>query len=492
MFIFYDLDISQLLKLFGKNAKIAAAKKLLTEVKTLSVRGLHGSSVPLFSATLFKRTSQPYLFVLNNLENAGYFYHDLTQLLSEKEVLFFPSAYKRAAKYGQIDSANEILRTEVLSRLEKSNHPFIIVSYPDALSEKVVSQKTLKQNTITIALNEESGSEAISKLLDSYQFEYVDYVYEPGQYATRGSILDVFSYSSEYPYRIDFFGDEVETIRSFDIDSQLSQKSFDQIRIVPHFDNGEVKDATLFDALHDDTIIGFEDMQWIESRIESVLLDGLSINLNEVDVTTPNLLTLEDYRLAIKPFRHIRFDAKSKDNSEAALHFDTLPQPLFHKNFDLISESFLNFIEEEYTIYILSDSEKQQQRLRAIFDDRGDKIPFTPINKTLHEGFIDNTLKICCFTDHQIFDRFHKYNLKSDKVRSGKIALSLKEINQFQIGDFVVHMDHGIGKFAGLVRLKAGENIQEVIKITYLNNDAVFVSIHSLHKLSKYKGKESD
>ncbi|MDD4605015.1 MAG: transcription-repair coupling factor, partial [Dysgonamonadaceae bacterium] len=268
MFIFYDLDISQLLKLFGKNAKIAAAKKLLTEVKTLSVRGLHGSSVPLFSATLFKRTSQPYLFVLNNLENAGYFYHDLTQLLSEKEVLFFPSAYKRAAKYGQIDSANEILRTEVLSRLEKSNHPFIIVSYPDALSEKVVSQKTLKQNTITIALNEESGSEAISKLLDSYQFEYVDYVYEPGQYATRGSILDVFSYSSEYPYRIDFFGDEVETIRSFDIDSQLSQKSFDQIRIVPHFDNGEVKDATLFDALHDDTIIGFEDMQWIESRIE--------------------------------------------------------------------------------------------------------------------------------------------------------------------------------------------------------------------------------
>ncbi|MDD2551405.1 MAG: transcription-repair coupling factor, partial [Dysgonamonadaceae bacterium] len=441
MFIFYDLDISQLLKLFGKNAKIAAAKKLLTEVKTLSVRGLHGSSVPLFSATLFKRTSQPYLFVLNNLENAGYFYHDLTQLLSEKEVLFFPSAYKRAAKYGQIDSANEILRTEVLSRLEKSNHPFIIVSYPDALSEKVVSQKTLKQNTITIALNEESGSEAISKLLDSYQFEYVDYVYEPGQYATRGSILDVFSYSSEYPYRIDFFGDEVETIRSFDIDSQLSQKSFDQIRIVPHFDNGEVKDATLFDALHDDTIIGFEDMQWIESRIEYVLLDGLSINIDEVDTSTPNLLTLKEYRLAIKPFRHIRFDAKSKDNSEAALHFDTLPQPLFHKNFDLISESFLNFIEEEYTIYILSDSEKQQQRLRAIFDDRGDKIPFTPINKTLHEGFIDNTLKICCFTDHQIFDRFHKYNLKSDKVRSGKIALSLKEINQFQIGDFVVHMD---------------------------------------------------
>ncbi len=487
-----DLDISILLKLFGTKTNVAVAGKLLSEVKTLSIKGLHGSSKPLFAASLYNRAHNHYLYILNNLENAGYFYHDLTQLLNDKEVLFFPSGYKRAAKYGQVDPANEILRTEVLERLQKNEKEYIIVTYPDAIAEKVISQSTLKQNTLTVSVSEHIGSEAISKKLDAYQFEYVDYVYEPGQYATRGSILDVFSYSSEYPYRIDFFGDEVETIRSFDIDSQLSQQSFDQIRIVPHFGNEKVKDSTLFDALNPNTIIGFEDMQWIDSRVESVFSDELKIDLDVEEISKPSLLSQANFHSAIKPFRHIRFDTKTIEGVEASLQFQTTPQPLFHKNFDLISDSLSSFIKDDYTIYILSDSEKQQERLRVIFEDRGDNIPFTPIGKTLHEGFVDETLKICCFTDHQIFNRFHKYNLKSDKVRSGKIALSLKEINQFQIGDFVVHMDHGIGKFAGLVRLREGANIQEVIKLTYLNNDAVFVSIHSLHKISKYKGKEGD
>lgn len=486
------MDISILLKLFGTKTNVAAASKLLSEVKTLSIKGLHGSSKPLFAASLYNRAPNPYLYILNNLENAGYFYHDLTQLLNDKEVLFFPSGYKRAAKYGQLDPANEILRTEVLERLQKNEKEYIIVTYPDAIAEKVISQSTLKQNTLTVSVSEHIGSEAISKKLDAYQFEYVDYVYEPGQYATRGSILDVFSYSSEFPYRIDFFGDEVETIRSFDIDSQLSQQSFDQIRIVPHFGNEKVKDSTLFDALNPNTIIGFEDMQWIDSRVESVFSDELKIDLDVEEITKPSLLSQANFHSAVTPFRHIRFDAKTIEGVEASLQFQTTPQPLFHKNFDLISDSLSSFIKDDYTIYILSDSEKQQERLRVIFEDRGDNIPFTPIGKTLHEGFVDETLKICCFTDHQIFNRFHKYNLKSDKVRSGKIALSLKEINQFQIGDFVVHMDHGVGKFAGLVRLREGANIQEVIKLTYLNNDAVFVSIHSLHKISKYKGKEGD
>lgn len=486
------MDISILLKLFGTKTNVAAASKLLSEVKTLSIKGLHGSSKPLFAASLYNRAPNPYLYILNNLENAGYFYHDLTQLLNDKEVLFFPSGYKRAAKYGQLDPANEILRTEVLERLQKNDKEYIIVTYPDAIAEKVISQSTLKQNTLTVSVSEHIDSEAISKKLDAYQFEYVDYVYEPGQYATRGSILDVFSYSSEFPYRIDFFGDEVETIRSFDIDSQLSQQSFDQIRIVPHFGNEKVKDSTLFDALNPNTIIGFEDMQWIDSRVESVFSDELKIDLDVEEITKPSLLSQANFHSAVTPFRHIRFDAKTIEGVEASLQFQTTPQPLFHKNFDLISDSLSSFIKDDYTIYILSDSEKQQERLRVIFEDRGDNIPFTPIGKTLHEGFVDETLKICCFTDHQIFNRFHKYNLKSDKVRSGKIALSLKEINQFQIGDFVVHMDHGVGKFAGLVRLREGANIQEVIKLTYLNNDAVFVSIHSLHKISKYKGKEGD
>ena len=354
------MEISKLLQLFGANANIAAASKLLNDVKTLSVKGLHGSSKPLFAASLFDRINKPFLYILNNLENAGYFYHDLTQLLSDTKVLFFPSGYKRAAKYGQIDPANEILRTEVLERLQINKQPYIIVTYPDALAEKVISQDTLKQNTLTINVNEEVGSDSISQLLDSYKFEYVDYVYEPGQYAMRGSILDVFSYSSEFPYRIDFFGDEVETIRSFDIESQLSQQSFDQIRIVPHFGNAKSKDSTLFDALQDITIIGIEDMQWIESRIESVFLDELSIDLNEIEMTLPSLVSREEFKLAIQPFNHIRFDSKITDIAEASIQFRTMPQPLFQKNFDLISESLSSYIKLDYTIYILSDSQNQQ------------------------------------------------------------------------------------------------------------------------------------
>ena len=486
------MEISKLVHLFGSDANVSAASKLLNDVKTLSIKGLYGSAKALFAASLFRRTPKTYVYIFNDLENAGYFYHDLNQIFDRKNVLFFPSAYKRAAKYGQIDSANEILRTEVLAQLQKSNQPNIIVTYPDALAEKVVSQDTLSQHTLSISINEEIGSNEISKLLDKHNFKYVDYVYEPGQYATRGSILDVFSYSSEYPYRIDFFGDEVESIRSFDIESQLSKSTFEKIRIVPNFRDASAKNSTLFDALPKSAVIGFEDMQWIESRIESVFSDELNIELTDVEMTVPNLLPRSEFHTVIKSFKHIRFDSKNMELVEATLQFNTTPQPLFHKNFDLISESLTNFIKEGYTIYILSDSQKQQERIRVIFEDRGDNIPFTPIDRTLHEGFVDNTLKICCFTDHQIFDRFHKYNLKSDKVRTGKLALTLKEINQFQIGDYVVHLDHGIGKFDGLVRLPVGDSIQEVIKITYLNNDAVFVSIHSLHKLSKYKGKEGD
>jgi len=485
-------DITQLLRVLEVHPNLAAANKLLKEIKTLSVRGLHGSSRALFAAALYNKQPQAFLFILNDLETAGYFYHDITQILGTKEVLFFPSAYKRAAKYGQIDAANEILRTEVLSRLQSNNSLPLIVSYPDALAEKTVSRATLQENTLRLSVGEQVDSDFVSEVLDSYGFTGVDYVYEPGQYATRGSILDVFSFSNELPYRIDFFGDEVETIRSFDVESQLSEEKFSEIRIVPELGKSKHKNASLFDALPPETIIGIEDIRWIESRVESIYNDEPSIDLSNEELVKADLLTKKEFLLSLKPFTHLRFDTKLLDTPDAALQFQTTPQPLFQKNFDLISDSLNHFLQNNYTLYILSDSEKQQQRLRTIFHDRGDNIPFTPINKTLHEGFSDESLKVCCFTDHQIFNRFHKYNLKSDKARSGKIALTLKELNQLQPGDFVVHLDHGIGRFAGLVRLRIGETVQEVIKLTYLNNDSVFVSIHSLHKISKYKGKEGE
>ena len=486
------LDIVQLQQLMDGHPNVSAASKLLKEVMTLSVKGLHGSSRALFAVSLFRKQPNPALFIFNDLETAGYFYHDLTQITGTEDILFFPSAYKRAAKYGQIDAANQILRTETLSRLQEDGRPLLIVSYPDALAEKTVSQQTLQENTLTVSTGEKVDSSFVAEVLDSYGFQYVDYVYEPGQYATRGSILDVFSFSSELPYRIDFFGDEIETIRSFDVETQLSKEKFSEIRIVPEFGTAKDKNATLFDLLPEQTIIATEDMRWIESRIESIYHDELKINPPDEEFIKADLLSKEEFLSAIQPFRKLRFDTNLLDPADAALQFETSPQPLFHKNFDLLSESLQEFLQKGYTIYILSDSEKQHQRLRDIFHDRGDAIPFTPINKTLHEGFSEDSMKICCFTDHQIFNRFHKFSLKSEKARSGKIALTLKEINQLQPGDYVVHLDHGIGKFAGLVRMRIGDKIQEVIKLTYLNNDAVFVSIHSLHKISKYKGREGD
>ena len=485
-------NITNLLQTFESHPKVIATQETLKKVDSFAVKGLHGSSHALLAASLFNNEPHNYMYILNDLESAGYFYHDITQILGSQNALFYPSAYKRAAKYGQIDSANEILRTEVLSKLHSQSTPAIIVTYPDALSEKTVSGEVMTKNTLKIAIGDKLDFGFVSEVLDSYGFSYEDYVYEPGQYAVRGSIIDVFSFSNELPYRIDFFGDEVETIRSFEVESQLSKEMLSSISIVPELGKNKTRNSTLFDMLPTDCIVGIEDLKWIESRIESIYHDELSIDLSNEELVVAELTSKSEFIKALKPFKKLRFDSKMLDTAGATISFETSPQPLFQKNFDLISDSLKHYIDNGYQLYILSDSTKQHDRLRDIFEDRGDNIPFVGINKTLHEGFADETLKICLFTDHQIFNRFHKYSLKSDRARSGKIAFTLKELNQLQQGDFVVHYDHGVGQFAGLVRLRIGESVQEVIKLTYLNNDAVFVSIHSLHKISKYKGKEGE
>lgn len=486
------IDITRLQERVEKHPNVAAAGSMLDKTRVLSVTGLQGSSRAVFSVGLFRKSPRVFLYILNDAETAGYFYHDVTQIMGTRQVLFFPSAYKRAAKYGQLDPANQVLRTEVLTRLQGDDTPLLIVSYPEAIAEKTVSGEHLKENTLKLSIGERVDPAFVSEVLDSYGFQYVDYVYEPGQYAVRGSILDVFSFAGEYPYRVDFFGDEIETIRTFDLDSQLSKEKLREIRVVPELARSGSKGASLFNLLPASAVIGIEDARWVDSRVESLNEDRLHIDPKDTGFVKAELLAPDEFREGIKPFKQVRFDHKMMDVPDATIAFNTSLQPLYHKNFDLLSDSLHRFMDEGYTIYILSDSEKQQKRLFHIFNDRNDPIPFIPVNKTLHEGFSDESLKICCFTDHQIFDRFHKYSLKSDKARSGKIALTLKEINQLQTGDFVVHMDHGVGKFAGLVRLRIGEKVQEVIKLTYQNNDAVFVSIHSLHKISKYKGKEGE
>ncbi|WP_368347880.1 transcription-repair coupling factor, partial [Parabacteroides merdae] len=491
------MEVQDLLKQYAAHPQVAALNTLLKNKtsRNIFLKGLNGSGAAMIIASLFSKRRGSYVCVLNDLEDAGYFYHDLVQLTGGDGIYFFPSAYRRAIKYGHVDPANEILRTEVLSTLQDPTAPFIIVTYPEALAEKVISREILKENTLKISVSERLDNMFVSDVLDEYGFEQVDYVYEPGQYAMRGSILDVFSFSYEFPYRIDFFGNEVETIRSFDVETQLSKEKLDSIYIVPEMTKGNRTNSSLLDSLPSETLLASKDMAWVKERIGSIWneepITGDEESFANIEQLRAKLITGEDFLHAALGFCRLHFGTRPTGVADATLTFSMEAQPIYHKNFDLVSESFHKYLEDGYTLYILSDVEKQATRIRAIFEDRGDDIPFTSVNKTIHEGFADETLRVCLFTDHQLFDRFHKFNLKSDKARSGKLSLSLKELNQFTTGDYIVHIDHGIGQFGGLVRTEVNGKMQEAIRLIYQNNDIIFVSIHSLHKLSKYKGKDS-
>lgn len=487
------MELSHIQELYSTQAPFKKTIEYLGSLQQIHVRGLLGSASSVFTAALFGKTACSFLFILTNAEEAGYFYHDLTQILGAKDVLFFPSAYKRAVKYGQTDSANEILRMETLSRLQQADNRCILVTYPEAISEKVVAKDFFASQTLKLSAGEKVDTSFVSEVLDSYGFEYTDYVYEPGQYAIRGSILDVFSFSNEYPYRLDFFGDEIETIRTFEVESQLSKERLKEIHIVPEMNGKNVSRNSLFEVLSSNTVVAYKDFDFIEQQIRFTFEDKPILDNPEYDQEWQSkLITAEDFIYGTKRFTNLQLGAKAHGTPDAVIEWRTALQPIFHKNFDLVSKALHEFADKHHQLYILSDSEKQIARIQTIFEDRGEQIKFIPVNKTLHEGFSDDLLKICCFTDHQIFDRYHKYNLKSEKARSGKIVLTLKELNQFQIGDFVVHIDHGVGKFGGLVRMEVNGKIQEMIKLFYLNNDAIFVSIHALHKISKYKGKEGE
>ena len=496
-FSIHPLEVQDLLKQYAAHPQVAALNTLLKNKtsRNIFLKGLNGSGAAMIIASLFSKRRGSYVCVLNDLEDAGYFYHDLVQLTGGDGIYFFPSAYRRAIKYGHVDPANEILRTEVLSTLQDPTAPFIIVTYPEALAEKVISREILKENTLKISVSERLDNMFVSDVLDEYGFEQVDYVYEPGQYAMRGSILDVFSFSYEFPYRIDFFGNEVETIRSFDVETQLSKEKLDSIYIVPEMTKGNRTNSSLLDSLPSETLLASKDMAWVKERIGSIWNEEPIIGDEEsfanIEQLRAKLITGEDFLHAALGFCRLHFGTRPMGVADATLTFSMEAQPIYHKNFDLVSESFHKYLEDGYTLYILSDVEKQATRIRAIFEDRGDDIPFTSVNKTIHEGFADETLRVCLFTDHQLFDRFHKFNLKSDKARSGKLSLSLKELNQFTTGDYIVHIDHGVGQFGGLVRTEVNGKMQEAIRLIYQNNDIIFVSIHSLHKLSKYKGKDS-
>ena len=500
------MTIQELQQLCAKSPKVAALAKAVenVQIKNIFLDGLLASSAPLTFASLTEKTASNILFVLNDADEAGYFYHDLTQILGDRQVLFFPSSYKRAVKYGQRDAASEILRTEALAALNASQPSLYIVSYPDAVAELVVSREKLEDRTLPLQNGETIDPTDIVKTLREYGFREVDYVYEPGQFARRGSILDVFSYSSEYPFRIDFFGDDIDSIRTFEVETQLSRDKRDKVEIVPELAANDSEKVPVLDFLPEGTIIALRDLQYVCDAVAQIYDEGFSQQAvtERLETVTEmerseimkqmkresQLVSGELFKRRLLDFRTIEFGHRSGRLSDAILHFNISPQPLFHKNFDLIKQTFDDFQMRGYKLYILADNQKQQERLKEIF---GADNVFVPVDKTFHEGFADNDLKLCLFTDHQIFDRFHKYNLRSDKARSGKVALTLKEIRQFEVGDYVVHVDHGIGKFGGLVRMPQGDSYQEMIKIQYQHGDSIYVSIHSLYKVSKYKAQDN-
>ena len=501
------MNIQDLENLYAQLPQVSALAKELGKSSSTMIflDGLVGSSAPMLFASLIKKCRPQVLFILQDAEEAGYFYHDLTQLLGDNDVLFFPSSYRRAIKYAQRDAASEILRTEVLARLTSGAAGYI-VTYPEALAEMVVSKKSFDARQLVLEKGQVIAVGEIEKTLHEFGFREVDYVYEPGQFALRGSILDVYSYSCEFPYRIDFFGDEIDSIRTFEVEDQLSKDQRDRIEVVPQLSMTDEK-VPFLSFVPDEMFLATKDYLYVRDAIDRAYQEGFStqartelmegateMQQREIEQQLQResqLINGVQFMADANRLRRIEFGHRpSTQNSKfSTLHFDISVQPLFHKNFDLLAQTFEDYLLQGYQIYILADSQKQIQRLEDIFAEKAN-IPFSGIDKTLHEGFADNELRICVFTDHQIFDRFHKYNLKSDKARSGKMALTLKEIQQFEIGDFVVHVDHGVGKFGGLIRMPQGDGYQEMIKILYQHGDSIYVSIHSLYKVSKYKSQD--
>lgn len=521
------MDIQDIKQLYAKAPGTVALCKLLQENRgsNIFLQGQQASATPLLFAAVATEIKQTFLFVLQDADEAGYFYHDLTQVMGTQNVLFFPSSFKRSVKYGQRDSANEILRTEVLARVsardKQATESLLIISYPEALSELVVSKQHLDERRLSLKTGQQQiDITDIAHKLREYGFQEVDYVYEPGQYSVRGSILDVYSFSCENPFRIDFFGREIDTIRTFEVQDQLSKDKLNEIEIVPELATLTTERVSFLNFLPSNSVMVYKDFAYIRDVIAHVYDEGYSKQAitEQLEGATEieqkqiidelnkekTLLSPSQFAQQAATFRTIEFGIHAGKTSSSALQKETkydiikfkiTPQPLFHKNFDLLVDSLDDYILQGYKLYILADSDKQNQRLKDIFADmdsqKAKSIVFEPVNKTLHEGFADDGLKCCFFTDHQIFDRYHKYNLKSDGARAGKMALTMKELQEMEPGDFIVHVDFGIGKFGGLVRVPAGNSYQEMIRIIYQHNDKVDVSIHSLYKISKYRRSDT-
>ena len=485
-------SIQQLFSQSPQSRKLQNA--IVQSEKNIILKGLPGSSLSFALSDAFHNSSTPFLLVFDDKEEAAYYLNDLEQMVGEKDVLFYPGSYRRPYQIEETDNANVLLRAEVLNRINSRKKPAVIVTYPDALFEKVVTRRELEKNTLKIKLDDTLSLDFLNEVLFEYQFKRVDFVSEPGEFSVRGGIVDVFSFSHDEPYRIEFFGDEVDSIRTFDVETQLSTEKVKKISVIPNMANKfmEEKRESFLKYISSETTVFVKNTDLLFARLDDFFgkaEETFTKLSKDIKHGEPSVLFLNSkvFKTQLEGFVLISLDSAKLD-SNTKIEFNIKPQPSFNKKFDLLIENLNGNKQEDYTNYIFCATKQQAQRFHDIFEEVEEQVHYKTVIFPLYQGFIDEDLKITCYTDHQIFERYHKFHLKNGYAK--KQAITLKELNKLEIGDYVTHIDHGIGKFGGLQKIDVEGKKQEAIKLMYGERDILYVSIHSLHKISKFNGKD--
>ena len=487
-------------KVFEQAAKTQSLQQYISQPQAkIHAKGFIGSALSFQIQALFKNSDQHFLLVFKDKEEAAYYLNDLENLISKEYVLFYPGSYRRPYQIEETDNANVLLRAEVLNRLNARKKPVVIVSYTDALFEKVVTRKQLDKNTLKIAVGEQITIDFVNEALFEYNFKRVDFVSEPGEFSVRGGIIDVFSFSNENPYRIEFFGNEIDSIRAFDVETQLSIETNKKITIIPNVENKFLQESreSFLNYIHPNTVLFFQNTQAITEQLTKMFgkaeeaFEKLSSDVKHL-LPEQMFLPAHEFLAKANDFTVVELAQNKQFESDYSLDFFIKPQPSFNKQFDLLMDNLNENTENGYTNYLYCSSESQANRFEEIFSSLKDQNKeirqYKTIVMPLYQGFVDEEHQISCYTDHQIFERYHKFNIKNSY--SKKQTITLKELTTLSVGDYVTHIDHGIGKFGGLQKIDVDGKKQEAIKLIYADNDIVYVSIHSLHKISKYNGKD--
>jgi transcription-repair coupling factor (superfamily II helicase) len=493
------LSAQNIINQYQQSSNISQIIKAFKQDKNhFQITNLVGSSLSFVISETFKTSEKPYLLIFNDKEEAAYYLNDLEQLLGEKNVLFYPGSYRRPYQIEEVDNANVLLRSEVLNRINSQKKAAIIVTYPAALFEKVVTKKELEKNTLKVTVGENLSLDFVNELLFEYKFKRVDFVTEPGDFSVRGGIVDVFSFSNDEPYRIEFFGDEIESIRSFDVATQLSKEKLKKVAIIPNIEKKTLQEhrQSFLKYISANTIIFTKNTGLLFGSLDSLFLkseNAFNDLSKEINHAKPSELFCNGafIRKQLKEFSLVDFGNQDKPFdtvSSEIIQFNTIPQPSFNKQFNLLIDNLTAYHKGGFKNYIFCANEQQAKRFHDIFDDSEQEVHYETVVFPLYQGFVDVDNRLVCYTDHQIFERYHKFRLKNGYAK--KQAITIQELNKLEIGDYVTHMDHGIGKFGGLQKIDVQGNKQEAIKLVYGERDILYVSIHSLHKISKFNGKD--